>query len=29
MGALSAQARVVEVDDLEKRITKLEQAHGD
>jgi len=28
MSAVSAQARVVEVDELESRITKLEAAHG-
>jgi hypothetical protein len=28
MNALASQAKVVEIDDLEKRITKLEEAHG-
>jgi hypothetical protein len=28
MSAVSALARVVEVDELENRITKLEAAHG-
>jgi hypothetical protein len=28
MSAVASQARIIEIDDLEKRIAKLEQAHG-